>query len=306
MFEDQKQPKAIETVDFDSNKDYLSEQVKDERYQEHEVSNDTEQNTVSSKPLEIPHDMESLTTKLEPFFHSQDDPELQRNKETFLKNINEGCEELLSVIKDYPDRFDLLFYLASDRNLSIEEMKTLASNFRTHETERLANKEEVNIRVETNPVATEDEYRLGTYVESLETQVREAVGVFLHKGYRPVESGFLDPIEGSQYIGFSVSKGMDRTILLNSLTDSTTGEARVPLDQKLKHVFIQDIDDGERIQLVVVPKEPTLSQGEWEDVWNQLATFAPPVSEDRSEAVINNGFQGTRFREEQEKLRIAK
>lgn len=45
-------------------------------------------------------------------------------------------------------------------------------------------------RIEINPVATEEERAFGTFLESLEPQVREALRVMRNKGYAAISSGF--------------------------------------------------------------------------------------------------------------------
>lgn len=277
-----------------------------------EGSNKLERNQSGDQPYEelgyqsqeVPTDMDSLSKRLQKYFSRQDHISIQQLKEMFLRNVNEAPEDLLSVIRDYPDRFDRLFYDISERVLSVDEMHILAQNFRVQEDERMANRAEVSLRAATNPRATEEEYRLGTYAESLETQVRDAVMEFLKKGYSPVESGFKDPITGSQYIGFQVSRDMDRGILLDDLSHNARRELKKPLDEKLKRIYIQDMDDGERMRLILVPKDPILSQKDWREVWGSVATYASNDINNKSENIINNGGQGTEFREKQDKLRI--
>lgn len=51
--------------------------------------------------------------------------------------------------------------------------------------------EDLKKREQENPHPTEEELRMGTFIESIEPQVREAVLAFVRKGYAPLGSGFL-------------------------------------------------------------------------------------------------------------------
>jgi hypothetical protein len=59
-------------------------------------------------------------------------------------------------------------------------------------------------RITANPEPTEDEWKMGTYEEDIEYQVRDAIKILRKKGYNTFESGFYGP--EMQRIGFSDKK----------------------------------------------------------------------------------------------------
>lgn len=52
--------------------------------------------------------------------------------------------------------------------------------------------EELKIRLESNPAASEEELSLGAFIENIEPQARDAVALMRQKGYNTASSGFSD------------------------------------------------------------------------------------------------------------------
>lgn len=160
------------------------------------------------------------------------------------------------------------------------------------------NQQELSKRIANNPIATDEEYRLGAYTESLEPQVSDAVFKLLEKGYSPFESGFLDLSAGSQYIGFEKIPNIAPEQIVEAINKN--------FNENNKKVFseirIENQDD--RIQIILIPKIRTMSLGAWRLFWNDIADCLPEVhNESSNNKKIDNGNQGEIFRKNQDKLR---
>lgn len=253
----------------------------------------------------VPRDIDSLTLKLKDYFHSQDDPALQKNKEIYLKNVN-ASEAARSLIENHPDYFDHLFYLLSERALSPEEMGALAHNFQERQGEVSKNEKDRHDRIVANPLATDEEYALGAYAESIESQVRDAVFDLQKKGYLPMESGFLDLVEGSQYIGIVNREGVNPENIKDSLVNPLDDDIKKLFQLLLKKISVDVLDKQGRIQIVLVPKEQELTLTEWKKIWDYVAHCVPEIKDKQSNMESDNGSQGVEFREAQNKIKDGK
>jgi len=276
--------------------------VSEEPHTEQESEAEDYESGVAMKEMAVPKDFESLSTMLEPFFYSQDDPSLVEAKHLFLVNMNNAGPELTSAIKNNPDEFDVLFYELSQKHLSPEVLRTVAHNYEQRQLELSIDKEEQRVRVSTSPLATDKEYRLGVYAEALESQVRDAVFVLLDKGYTPLESGYMNLDDGSQYLGIN-GGAFDPQTLLESITGGAPSEAKSLLENQLKYTYIQHFKDSEQIQLILVPNDPEMSKSEWKTIWDLIARCAPETDDKTEDSNIDNGLQGVAFRKMQDELR---
>ena len=250
----------------------------------------------------VPRDIDSLTTKLKDYFYSQDDPSLQKSKEIYLKNVKDS-EQARVLIENHPDYFDHLFYLLGDKVLSPEEIAVLEHNFRERQGEISKNEKDRQARIIANPQATDEEYELGAYAESIEFQVRGAVFDLQKKGYRPMESGFLDLAEGSQYIGIVNGEGVNPENIMDSIVNPVDEDIKKLFQLVLKDVYLNVLDKHGRIQVVLVPKDKELTLAEWKKIWDYVAQCIPDIKNRQSKKDIDNGSQGAEFRETQNKLR---
>lgn len=250
----------------------------------------------------VPRDMDSLTIKLKDYFYSQDDPALQKNKEIYLKNVNTS-EQARSLIENHPDYFDHLFCLLAERILSPEEMGVLAHNFQERQGEISKNEKDSHDRIIANPQATDEEYALGAYAESIESQVRNSVFDLQKKGYRPMESGFLDLVEGSQYIGIVNGEEVNPENIKDSLVNPADKDIKRLFQLVLKNISVDVLDRHGRIQIVLVPKDGELALAEWKKIWDYVAQCIPDIKDKQSKKEGDNGRQGTRFRETQNKIK---
>lgn len=222
----------------------------------------------------------------------------QNEFENVLKNVSKN-QTLREEISKGGAAVEHLLYELGIKNYDNPDV-VAALIFNNNERQRVIekNQQELNDRIANNPRATEEEYRLGAYVEAIEPQVSDAVFELLRKGYSPFESGFLDLATGSQYIGLR----KDSTINFAHITD----EINKNFSEEDKKVFsrIRIEEQENRIQIILVPKVRTMSLGAWRLFWNALADSMPDISNELSKnAVIDNGLQGKRFRENQDKLR---
>lgn len=198
---------------------------------------------------------------------------------------NKTDEGILKILFTNEDRG----VVDSERNFDF-----FINNIEARRKEVLKNAEEVVKRVEENPTASEDELVIGTYKENLESQVREAVISLKRKGYSSFESGFDDPVDGSQYMGFN--------------KDSTNGRIEIPaaLVAELEQYGITILVniDSDRDTLRLVPSVPLDSRpidiDVWKEIWSRVAVALPPIGQAR---VNKQGKLANEFTERQDKIK---
>lgn len=250
----------------------------------------------------VPKDINALNARLSELHYDRNDSGFEEAKGVYLVNINNSTE-LSDLIEKNPDYFEHLFDLISQKIYSPEELTSLAYNFKERLDERARNDTDTDTRIRTEPRATDAEYRLGTYTESIESQVRGAVFSLLEKGYTPMESGFYDLREGSQYIGLEDTDD----IVVETLRERLSSGA-YEVTQKLTEMHvaldIQKMED--RIQIILVPKNDMLSRDAWEEVWTSVVASTPPNPAQFEATDVHSTGQGTEFREQQDRIRAGK
>jgi len=183
-----------------------------------------------------------------------------------------------------------------------EDAEALIHNIKARQGEIAKDSEERRERVMSNPYATEDEYRLGTFGESLESQAREAVFLLEKKGYNPMESGFNDLALGSQYIGIEKTDGVDSNMIIEALNMVRTPQETGLLKMRISKIHIVNCDD--RIQIVLIPKDKKMSLDFWKPILHNIAYLLPDISDKNGRhRNIDNGHQGVTFRETQDNIR---
>lgn len=125
-------------------------------------------------------------------------------------------------------------------------------------------KQDVQQRIQQNPQATDQEFAMGAYLESIEPQVREAVQFFRQKGYPTAGSGFWGP-GGSQSIYF------DQEVKDINLPEKITHELS---DLELK------VDSG---QIAFTPKE-RMDLDQLKNVWDKIAAALPDLGQPAAES----------------------
>lgn len=285
----------------------IEEEPKKETSEEPQISEIDKSQSLNINDAQngVPRNIDALTIRLKDYFYDQSDPSLQKCKEIYLENIN-NSEEARSLIETYPDYFDYLFYILGERKLNPEDMKVLAHNFRERQGEISINEKDKHDRIVDNPQATDEEYKLGTYAESIESQVRGAVFDLQEKGYFPMESGFLDLVQGSQYIGIAMQEGVNAQDIMDSIVNTSDEDAKKLFKLILKTLSVDAMDKHNRIQIVITPKNKEMSLKDWKTVWYYIAQCIPDIKDSQGKKEINNGLQGVEFREAQDKIKGGK
>ncbi len=140
------------------------------------------------------------------------------------------------------------------------------------------------------PMATQEEYDLGTYKEGLERQVRDACFLLSKKGYKTFESGFREKEDDrDQYLGVS------------NKTVEIPDEVIARLKEKQFEVSI--IRQNDRTIINIHPeKTDAVTLEEWEEIWNELARGMPAAKSEDFSGVKIYELHRT-FRERQDVLR---
>jgi hypothetical protein len=142
----------------------------------------------------------------------------------------------------------------------------------------------------SNPIATEEEYDLGTYVESLETQVRDAVLALQKKGYKTFQSGFREK-EGDrrQYIDMYNKKMNLPESFIKSFEEKGFG--------------ISLISDSDRTTIYITPlNDRPITLDEWKKMWDEFAENIPEAREEDFSDISSYSLHA-KFREKQDLLR---
>lgn len=206
-----------------------------------------------------------------------------------IKNFFENISKYPSAKEFFREDITVLphaFYEMGQKIFdSVVDLEIMLHNLKERHNEIRINEEERRYRIFMNPVASEEEYRLGTYKESIEYQVRDAVFELLRKGYLPFGSGFRDLSLGSQSVGICIEEGVDYQVLID----------------KLKSLNIPfDIYEN-RMEIFLYPKDKKLPMEDWKFLWDKFAAMAPPVAGKMKNS--DNGLQGQDFREAQDSIK---
>ncbi len=136
-------------------------------------------------------------------------------------------------------------------------------NVKERDRAHLESEELLKKRQLENPVPTDDERRIGVYIEMIEPQMREALLVLTKKGYKAIDSGYdgRQFQNGVQYIGFE--KEMISTELLPLIQDAVNMDG---IEVKM------EFDTRDFLELV---PERFLTIEEWKEVWKRVAGVFP-------------------------------
>lgn len=171
-------------------------------------------------------------------------------------------------------------------------------NVKERQNEIAKNNAEKYERIISNPYASDEEYQIGAYRESIETQVRDAVFDLQKKGYLPMESGYNDLITGSQYIGINKEVSINGQAMADSINKNLKKETK----NLFSEVSVQDYED--RLQIILVPKVRIMPLSAWKLAWDEVVSCIPALNDS---LLMNknseNGVQGGRFRDAQDKIR---
>jgi hypothetical protein len=190
---------------------------------------------------------------------------------------------IAEYIKEDPHAFAMIAKECSGRKLVNEkEVEALLHNTTLAIEEMIRDASQVRERLLQSPVATDEEYRLGAYKESIVSSLRDAVFVLAEKGYAPVASGFKEYRTGSQYLCLDLEPRKDYLPLFKALEDlkGWSFEAR----------------QG-KIYITVTPSDPKMAPDAWKALWDDIARRAPQLPGEK--AFCDSGLSGRRFRKAQ-------
>ena len=157
---------------------------------------------------------------------------------------------------------------------------------RLHELKK--NREDLGLRLDRSPVATEDELLIGAFKEQLESQVRDAAIILTRKGYKTYGSGFYHPLYGEQYMNFrdEISEKFSVKFLNEDLVNYEVTAAVKKM--------------GDSWELILRPdKEVPLDK--WKEIWDEVAMVMPKIGE--PEENNHSGQYLQNFRLAQDKIK---
>jgi len=122
-------------------------------------------------------------------------------------------------------------------------------------------------RVQHTPFPTNEELALGTYLEFIEPQVRDAVLMLRAKGYRTISSGFGSLKHDEQAIVFQ----RDELQACAFSSDELNRLTEQGVECLILHEGAYDI-------LSLVPKRP-IDMVQWKTIWDRVASYLPARGE---------------------------
>lgn len=224
--------------------------------------------------------------------------------DVYVRNLRENISRsqvLRSVMSAEPQIFNKLFWEVGKTIFeSAEDIEVLVHNVRVRQEEISRNEQERNDRVRINPLATDEEYRLGRWKELLESQVRSAVLQFERKGYQPYGSGFDDLTKGTESIWFNTESKINLANIEEVLYENLDKDIASKIFRPIVH------DNGNEFQIEVIPRDRMLPLSDWKMIWDNIAAIAPELPSKSITKEIFNGTQGDDFRNAQNKIKEGK
>ncbi len=224
-----------------------------------------------------------------------DDPELQNAVIDFYSDFDRLNTELGNVFQDKtPEEVQEAIVGVEHLCESEETFKQFAEDYIESfqsTTERAGSFRRRDERFKQNPNASDVEYQLGAFKESLESQVSDAVFELAEKGYRPFESGMDENVYSrEQFIGFYDTEIQIPDLLKESLMEEGFT------------IYLRDMDDRTQIR-ISPPGGRRVRSSEWKAVWDQVSHF---MSDNVNEAVKSKNVYGyhQEFRDLQDGLKI--
>lgn len=191
------------------------------------------------------------------------------NEDIIVKILESGSGQDMKQLQEKanltPEQMELFRFFAQQRQEVIQQIR-----------------QEVENRKQKNPQATDEELAMGSYFESIEPQVRDAVRVFRQKGYSTAGSGYWGP-EGSQSVYFGAS-----------VDDLSLPEN---IQEKLKPFNLELIVDHKKIAFT--PKEK-MDLDQLKIIWDKIATALPDLGHKAEPSPTN---QAKMFRKRQNEIK---
>jgi vacuolar-type H+-ATPase subunit I/STV1 len=138
-------------------------------------------------------------------------------------------------------------------------------------------------------IASEEEYKLGAYVDVLESQVRDAVLAAQRKGYRTFQSGFTEKSERGQFMDF-YNKNIEVPQQFLEYLRGLSIEAR-----------IENFKDRTTLTLHPIGPKP-IRLAQWKEIWDIVIASLPQADGKMVENIKTTGEHRV-FRKNQDSLR---
>ena len=258
----------------------------------------------------------AFSKRLRPFVNLEEQEEWARDCTADLVTLDSGDERVENLfsnlsnseyIRDVLQRDPSIFYMIFERLSkkifdNQKDLENMVYNIEERVAEIGRNQEARYERILRDPYASDAEYKLGAYKESLESQVREAVFILQSKGYAPMESGFYDAVTGTQYIGITKTEGVSREVIRKAIFTYHTPQQDSLITNWLSKIRI--VEHKDRVQIFFTPIDAKLSLDSWRPVLNNIAGILPDLHVESQDVANSNNFEfGVRFREAQDKIK---
>lgn len=191
---------------------------------------------------------------------------------------NEDIRRAILVDGDEKELEELRLFL----NITSEQIKLFSYFAKMRKSIREEMEGEVNKRKLNNPIATQDELNMGTYIESIEPQVRQAVINLRKKGYNTYESGFYGT--NKQEIGFKEG-GLKDFSFPNELIN----------ELKSREVDIETKSDS-----IILTLNKPFNIVEIKEIWDKVELYSPDLKKEAEQCGLRSSVV---FREKQGALK---
>ncbi len=214
---------------------------------------------------------------------------LRRRIINFYSMRPETEQELLNVLSKKNEE-EITSYIQSVRNFTGSETKFIEQTEKFYELQDVHKRRKENTFFERP--ATDEEYKLGAYVDVLEFQVRDAVLAAQKKGYLTFQSGFREKSDRDQFMDF-----YNRNITI-------TEDVIKFLEEKSIKIIVEKLDDRTTLTLHPI-KDNLIRIAEWKKIWDILIAGLPTAD---LETIPNmkSYEEHTNFRNRQDSLRKQK
>jgi len=219
--------------------------------------------------------------------------ELQNVIIDFYSDTERLSRELTNIFKndsksEVNEKLDAISEMFNDKEFFIKKVSSKIEVFQST-TERANGFVRRDKRMKENPLASQEEYEAGTYKDSLEYQVADAVFALRKKGYITFESGMDEKITSrDQFIGVYNKKIFLPTTLVEDLR------------KKGFHLSLNTLDD--RTQIRIRPLIENVPLSKWKEIWDEVSENLPEApDEDLSNLPVWKYHK--QFRDFQDELR---
>ena len=171
-----------------------------------------------------------------------------------------------STKDEVEEKIDAIAQMFKDKDTFVNEVSKHIESFQST-TERKNSFIRRNRRMEENPIATDEEYDAGTYRDSLESQVADAVFTLRDKGYLTFESGMSESnTNREQFIGM-----YNKNVFIPE-------KLTLSLKEKGFLIFLKHFDD--RTQIRIKPLDENVPLSRWKKIWDEVAEQLPKAEKE--------------------------